>query len=66
LRSASNVGLLLSAFGTFWLGEGIGTACPAEDWSLLALVAGYLITALLCVRLAKAVAGRATSPRRII
>jgi uncharacterized membrane protein len=55
------VGVLLSAFGTFWLGEGIGAAWPGEDWSLLGLVAGYLITALL----GKAVVDRAASSQRI-
>jgi uncharacterized membrane protein len=52
------VGVLLSAFGTFWLGEGIGAEWPGADWSLPALVAGYLIAALLYVRMAKTVAGR--------
>jgi Ca2+/H+ antiporter, TMEM165/GDT1 family len=56
---------LLTAFGTFWLGEGIGAAWPGADWSLLALVGGYLIIALLCVRLAKSIARRAVSLRRI-
>jgi uncharacterized membrane protein len=54
------VGVLLSAFGTFWLGEGIGATWPGEDWSLLALVAGYLAAALL----ARAAVARAASPRR--
>jgi uncharacterized membrane protein len=37
------VGILLSAFGTFWVGEGIGVAWPESDWSLLALVLAYLL-----------------------
>jgi Ca2+/H+ antiporter, TMEM165/GDT1 family len=36
------VGILLSAFGNFWLGEGIGIAWPGADRSLPALVAAYL------------------------
>lgn len=59
------VGALLSAFGTFWLGEGIGAAWPGSDWSLPALVAGYLATGILCMRVAKAVAGRALAPWRM-
>jgi Ca2+/H+ antiporter, TMEM165/GDT1 family len=45
------VGVLLSAFGTFWLGEGIGLEWPGDDWSILALLLGFLGTALLCVQL---------------
>jgi uncharacterized membrane protein len=40
------VGVLLTSFGSFWVGEGIGVAWPAGDWSLLALMAGYLLMGL--------------------
>jgi len=43
------VGVLLSAFGTFWVGEGMHIAWPAADWSVLALVAAYLAVALALV-----------------
>src|ERR1700722_6410053 len=44
------VGVLLSAFGTFWFGEGAGLIWPGADWSLAALVAFYLTIALIAVR----------------
>lgn len=40
------VGVLLSTFGTFWVGEGMGLSWPAADWSILALIAAYLAIAL--------------------
>ena len=40
------VGVLLSAFGAFWAGEGVGLAWPGEDWSILGLIAGFLALAL--------------------
>lgn len=43
------VGVLLSAFGTFWVGEGMHLAWPAADWSILALIAAYLTIALVMV-----------------
>jgi Ca2+/H+ antiporter, TMEM165/GDT1 family len=43
------VGVLLSAFGTFWVGEGMGVPWPAADWSILALIAAYLAIALALV-----------------
>ena len=47
------VGVLLSAFGTFWVGEGMNVAWPAADWSILALVAAYLVLALALVPLCR-------------
>lgn len=43
------VGVLLSAFGAFWFGEGVGLAWPGDDWSILALIAGFALTAFACV-----------------
>jgi uncharacterized membrane protein len=43
------VGVLLTAFGTFWVGEGIGLDWPGQDWSILGLVAGFLLVAVLAV-----------------
>lgn len=51
------VGVLLSAFGTFWVGEGMGLAWPGADWSIPALVLGFLVAALLTVALARNRAG---------
>lgn len=36
------VGVLLSAFGTFWVGEGIGLDWPGGDWAVAALTACFL------------------------
>ncbi|MDP9095595.1 MAG: hypothetical protein M3N26_03385 [Pseudomonadota bacterium] len=47
------VGVLLSAFGCFWFGEGIGIEWPGEDVSILALVTAFLIVALISVRLCR-------------
>ena len=43
------VGVLLTAFGTFWVGEGIGLSWPGRDWSILGLVAGFFLIALATV-----------------
>lgn len=47
------VGVLLSAFGTFWVGEGMHLRWPAADWSILALIASYLAIALIMVPLCR-------------
>lgn len=52
------VGVLLSAFGAFWFGEGLGVAWPGEDWAILALIAGFAATALVTTRLSRTSAER--------
>jgi uncharacterized membrane protein len=40
------VGVLLCAFGTFWVGEGFGFAWPGDDAALVVLILGFLGAAL--------------------
>lgn len=47
------VGVLLSAFGTFWIGEGLGLDWPGEDWSLLIIGAGFLACAFVAVSMCR-------------
>ena len=47
------VGALLSAFGVFWTGEGLGVPWPGEDWTILALVAAFLAVGFLGVALVR-------------
>jgi uncharacterized membrane protein len=53
------VGVLLSAFGCFWVGEGMGVGWPGGDWAIPVLIAAWLAVALAAVPLAKAQAGGA-------
>jgi Ca2+/H+ antiporter, TMEM165/GDT1 family len=59
------VGVLLSAFGTFWVGEGAHFIWPGGDWSILGLVLGYFIIAILTVALCRSSTNleSATNPR---
>lgn len=47
------VGVLLSGFGTFWVGEGAGFAWPANDAAILMLVGAYLAIALVLVGMSR-------------
>src|SRR5215470_11704417 len=47
------VGVLLSAFGSFWVGEGAGLAWPGADWSILGLTAAFLAVALSMVSICR-------------
>jgi uncharacterized membrane protein len=52
------VGVLLSAFGSFWVGEGIGLDWPGADGAILGLIAGFLIIAWLAVPLCRSQAAQ--------
>ncbi|MDB5492838.1 MAG: hypothetical protein JWP86_175 [Phenylobacterium sp.] len=43
------VGVMLSAFGVFWTGEGLGVAWPGHDLALVAFAALFLLVGLLAV-----------------
>ena len=47
------VGVMLSAFGTFWVGEGAGFSWPGSDLAIPALVAAYLAIALVLAAAAR-------------
>jgi Ca2+/H+ antiporter, TMEM165/GDT1 family len=47
------VGVVISAFGIYWTGEGLGVAWPGQDLALPAIAAGLLIVALVGVRVAR-------------
>jgi uncharacterized membrane protein len=51
---------MLTAFGIFWIGEGLSYPWPGEDLALIAMVALLLLFSAIGVRLARARA-RATS-----
>jgi Ca2+/H+ antiporter, TMEM165/GDT1 family len=55
------VGVLLSAFGTFWVGEGAGFSWPGSDLAIPFLMAGYLVIALCLVPACRAQAGPAVA-----
>ena len=47
------VGVMLSAFGVFWTGEGLGVPWPGEDLAILGFSALFLITAVAAAALAR-------------
>jgi uncharacterized membrane protein len=48
------VGIMLTSFGVFWVGEGAGLRWPGSDLFLLALVALFLLTTAAAIRLMRA------------
>jgi Ca2+/H+ antiporter, TMEM165/GDT1 family len=49
------VGTMLSAFGVFWVGEGLGVIWPGHDLAILAFAVIFLAVGLLLVRWARTV-----------
>jgi uncharacterized membrane protein len=47
------VGVMLSAFGVFWTGEGLGVPWPGEDLAIVGLAALFLFVALVGVALTR-------------
>jgi len=47
------VGVLLSGFGVFWIGEGAGFPWPGHDLAIIGLIAGFMIAALMAVQIAR-------------
>jgi uncharacterized membrane protein len=47
------VGVMLSAFGIFWTGEGLGVPWPGKDLAILAIAALFLMVALAAVALTR-------------
>jgi uncharacterized membrane protein len=45
------VGVLLSAFGVFWIGEGLSYRWSGGDWAIVAMIGGFLATALLMIQI---------------
>ena len=55
------VGVMLSAFGMFWTGEGLGVTWPGADLAIVAFAALFLAVALAAVVLAR----RRPSPQAV-
>jgi uncharacterized membrane protein len=47
------VGVMLSAFGVFWTGEGLGVEWPGHDAALFVFAAIFLVTGLLAARMVR-------------
>jgi uncharacterized membrane protein len=49
------VGILLSSFGVFWTGEGLGISWPGSDGALIGFILAFLLASFLSVRAARTV-----------
>ena len=57
------VGLMLTAFGTFWAGEGVGLEWPGGEWAILGLLIAY---ALLAASLIVGLRGRTVAGGKVV
>jgi uncharacterized membrane protein len=55
------VGVMLSAFGVFWTGEGLGVAWPGDDLAIPGLIVLLLLTALVLVGIVRGGGGEVSS-----
>jgi len=56
-----SVGVMLSAFGVFWTGEGLGVAWPGADLAIVAIAAMFLAVSGAAIVLARRPQTRALS-----
>jgi uncharacterized membrane protein len=47
------VGVMLSAFGAFWTGEGLGFEWPGGDWAIPFLIGAFVLASLVAVRVSR-------------
>ncbi len=47
------VGVMLSAFGVFWTGEGLGVPWPGEDLAIIAFAALFFSVAIAAIALTR-------------
>jgi len=47
------VGVMLSAFGVFWTGEGLGVDWPGQDLALFVFAAVFLLAGLMFARMVR-------------
>lgn len=52
------VGLMLTTFGVFWTGEGLGVAWPGEDLALFGIFAFFVVISLALTRILAATSGK--------
>ena len=60
------VGIILSAFGTFWAAEGVGVKWPGSDLAILALIVFYLVSSYLLIVTLRRRKSRSSRPSQVV